>query len=142
MHMSAHGRQLLTEWEGKRYEVYHDVGGKPTIGVGHLLQAGESFPFGIDDEKIDMLLTADLRVAEDALNSCGSALTQNQFDALCSFIFNIGVSNFVSSTLKKDLLANNLADIPTQLMRWNKVAGEKNEGLVNRRAKELALWKS
>lgn len=142
MCMSDKGRELLTEWEGKERSAYNDSGGKSTVGVGHLLTAGEYYPAPLTDEQIDNLLRSDLAIAEEALNACNVRLTQNQFDALVSFIFNIGVSSFMKSTLRQKLVAGELNEVPTQLARWNKVANQVSPGLVNRRNKEISLWES
>lgn len=152
--MSDHGRNLLMQWEGFRTKVYDDGAGYLTIGVGHALTATEkvsgkldidgapvSFADGISEEQVQSLLSSDLKVYELALNEAITTdLTQNQFDALVSFCFNVGVGAFRSSTVLKDVNGGNLADVPGALRMWDKAGGVVNKGLANRREKEVGLW--
>ena len=68
------------------------------------------------------------------------ALTQPQFDALVSFVFNVGGGNFQTSTLLKELNAGHVAAVPGQLARWNTAGGQVLQGLVNRRRAEGELF--
>ena len=67
-------------------------------------------------------------------------LNQNQFDALVSFVFNVGNNAFRDSTLVKVLNAGHFDQVPTQLRRWIRDNGKIVKGLINRREKEIALW--
>jgi lysozyme len=67
-------------------------------------------------------------------------LTDNQFAALADFVFNAGIGNFESSTLLKDLLANDLSDVPREIARWDHAGGKVSTGLDRRRDAEIALW--
>ena len=67
-------------------------------------------------------------------------LSQNEFDALVSWVFNLGPSNLRASTLLKKLNAKDWTDVPNQIKRWNKVAGVPNEGLMKRRNAEALLF--
>ena len=90
---------LIKEFEGLATECYADVGGKPTIGYGHLLRKGESFG-KIDEAEATRILCGDLETAEACIESCVDApITQGQFDALCSFVFNLGCARLKTSTL-------------------------------------------
>jgi lysozyme len=76
----------------------------------------------------------DLRRFENAVNgSVAVSLEQNQFDALVSFSFNVGVGAFTGSTLLKKLNAGSYDDVPGELMKWTKGGGKTLQGLVNRR---------
>ena len=154
MRMSDHGRELLTEWEGSRNEVYHDVAGLMTIGVGHFLTKdeitsgkililGESIKYhdGLTSLQIDRLLTQDLAGSEGAINSgVNVALNQNQFYALVSFVFNVGRQAFYQSTLRKVLNDGKFTKVPEQFRRWNRAGGKIVPGLVNRRENEVRLF--
>lgn len=154
MKMSDHGRALLTEWEGSSNEAYQDVAGLWTIGVGHLLTKdeltsgkililGEAIKYhdGLTSLQIDRLLTQDLAGAEGAVNSgINVSLNQNQFDALVSFVFNVGRQAFYQSTLRKLLNEGRYARVNNQLRRWNRSAGKIVQGLVNRRENEIKLF--
>lgn len=154
--MSANGLRLLMQWEGFRTKVYDDAGGAPTIGVGHLLTIAElladaimidgkryKLRYGLTKDTVLALLAQDVARFEDAINEHVKVpLTQNQFDALCSFVFNVGITAFLKSTLLKAIASGNLAAVPTQLRRWTKVDGREIPGLVNRRENEVNLWLS
>lgn len=154
MRMSNHGRELLTEWEGSRHEVYLDEAGLPTIGVGHLLAKDElasgkilifgepvKYHDGLSNLQIDRLLTQDLAGAEGAVNSgVNIGLNQNQFDALVSFVFNVGRQAFYTSTLRKVLNDGKYVKVPEQLRRWNRSGGKVVQGLINRRENEIKLF--
>lgn len=154
MKMSTEGRTLLTQWEGKRNEVYTDSAGLPTIGVGHLLTRDElssgkilllgipvKYHNGLTGLEIDKLLSQDLAGAEGAVN-CGveAPLNQNQFDAIVSFVFNVGRTAFFGSTLRKALNHRKYLEVPTQLRRWNRSGGQVVQGMVNRRENEIKLF--
>jgi lysozyme len=152
--MSDKGRKLLTEWEGKRNKVYLDSRGLPTIGVGHLLKIEElssgkvniggvqyEYINGLTDDQVDKLLEFDLAWAEGAVTRYVKVpLIQNQFDALVSFVFNVGERAFHRSTLLKVLNAGDYDFVPAQLSRWTHSAGRVLSGLVNRRNSEIKLW--
>lgn len=138
---------LVKRWEGLKLTAYPDPGsknGEPwTIGYGH---TSDGFL------KVNRGLTISTQVAEDALtfdlNETAAAieplikadLSDNQFGALVSFAFNVGVSAFRKSTLLKKLNAGDYAAVPAQLARWNKNDGKVMDGLINRRAAEAGLW--
>ena len=156
MKMSANGKKRLAEWEGVKNNVYNDVAGLPTIGVGHLLTAEENdsgkivingrpveYSEGLTDLQVMELLTQDLIRFEDVINSAVIVpLNQNQFDALVAFAFNVGTPAFKKSTLLKVLNAEKYTEVPAQLRRWVKAGGKTVQGLVNRREKEIELWNS
>lgn len=86
-------------------------------------------------------LISDLGKAEVAVNAQGMGLTQQQFDALVSFIYNVGASNFLNSTLlrkiKSDPAEPTIAD---EFMRWVYAGGKKLKGLETRRRREVAMY--
>lgn len=145
MKLSRTGLDLLKKCEGFRAQTYLDTGGKPTIGYGHLLRPGESFPDGITEQQAEVLLEADVEFAEGVVERLVHVpLTQGQFDALVDFTFNLGGAALASSTLLVDLNAGNYATARLQLLRWDHgmVAGKETElaGLKARREAEYALW--
>ncbi len=156
MKVGQKGKQLFKEWEGLMTEAYLDSGGAPTIGIGHLLTRSErtsgkiviggmegDYREGLSEQQCWDLLDQDLDWAENAVNeSVKVPLTQNQFDALVSFCFNVGVQAFKGSTLVKLLNQGGYDQVPAQLRRWNKDNGMVVQGLTNRRAKEVALWET
>ena len=154
MQESENGLELLKQWEGFKLNVYKDSAGLPTIGVGHLITKSEqssgniviagvpvAYANGLTDQEALDLLSQDVQPAEQAVNNgVKVALNQNQFDALVSFTFNVGVGAFTSSTLLKVLNDGQYDQVPTQLLRWTKAGGQVVQGLVNRRNNEINLW--
>ncbi|MBP9869897.1 MAG: lysozyme [Nitrosomonas sp.] len=140
MKLSDKGRALLIELEGKRNHAYQDVVGLRTIGVGHLIKPGEDMAY-LTDEQVDELLTKDLLDFEVAVDVCVDVkLNQNEFDALVIFAFNVGKEAFRKSTLRQVINRSEFAEVPKQLMRWNKSGGKVVAGLTNRRKKEIEIW--
>ncbi|MGO8756832.1 MAG: lysozyme [Terracidiphilus sp.] len=141
MQLSAEGLELIKRSEGFREHAYADVAGFPTIGYGHRITAGESFPNGIDEPKAAEILAADVRVAEQAVaRLVKMALTQGQFDALVDFCFNLGAGRLAGSTLLRELNAGRYAVAADQLLAWDHAGGQVNAGLKARREAELQLW--
>lgn len=154
MQMSENGLALLQQWEGFKLQVYKDSAGFPTIGVGHLITKAEQasgtilingaavqYAGGLTDQQTLDLLAQDVQPAEQAVNAGVTVtLNQNQFDALVSFTFNVGVGAFQSSTLLKLLNQQQYDDVPAQLLRWTRAGGQVVQGLVNRRDNEIKLW--
>lgn len=119
MNMSDNGLKLLTLREGKRNKAYKDTKGIWTIGVGH---TGPEVVEGLvwTDAQVDAALKQDIKTAERAIIANVKVfLTQNQFDALCSFIFNVGVTAFTRSTLLKVLNVGNYTEAANQFDRWH-----------------------
>lgn len=102
--MSEAGLAFLTQREGFSSTVYRDSAGHPTIGYGHKIVAGEDFSGGITESAARELLAQDVTKAEDTVrNSVKVELTQDQFDALVSFTYNVGPVAFSHSTLLRML---------------------------------------
>jgi len=139
--MSANGLKKLMEWEDVVLHRYRDAAGLWTIGCGHLIQPGEDFSKGLTTEQVLDLLADDLTRFEAAVNSKVTVeLTQNQYDALVSFAFNVGVGAFQKSTLLKKLNQGLYSEVPVQLMAWTKAGGKTCDGLIHRRENEINLW--
>ncbi len=137
----AKGIALIKNFEGLRLEKYQDVVGKWTIGYGHLILPDESFSAAIPEAQADALLRQDLGISEKAVNQYVIVpLTQNQFDALVSFTFNLGVGNLKSSTLLRVLNARQYQDAANEFLRWDKAGGKQVAGLTRRRTAERALF--
>lgn len=154
MQMSENGLELLKQWEGFELKVYKDSAGLLTIGVGHLLTKSElssgkiaingvtvKYADGLTEQQALDLLSQDVQPAENTVNTNVKVpLTQNQFDALVSFTFNVGGGAFKGSTLLKVLNQKQYTEVPNQLLRWTRAAGQVVQGLVNRRQNEIKLW--
>ena len=140
---SAEGLDFIKQVEGSRKEVYPDSAGNPTIGVGHLIRPGEDFSGGITDSQATGLLVKDLGRAERAVNRGLEVWTsQNQFDALESFTFNVGggpPGGLSDSTLLGNINANETVT-KGNFTDYNKAKGKVVPGLTKRREKEYDLY--
>ena len=146
MHISPSGIDLICNFEGKRLTAYDDGVGVWTIGFGTTV-----YPNGIKVKKGDTCTEAqakafmahDLKKFEAAVNNAVTVpLSQNQFDALVSLAYNIGTNAFSGSTLVKKLNSNDFRGAADQSDVWVNAGGKRMQGLVNRRAKEKALFLS
>lgn len=143
MRTSDRGISLIAEHEGWVPTIYKDAAGYPTIGYGHLLLPGEEIKFrnGITKEQGRELLRQDIKVAEDAVNKyVNASMTQNQFDALVSFTYNVGGGNFQNSTLRKRVNEGRITDAANEFLRWIRAGGKVLLGLQRRRAKERKMF--
>jgi len=102
---------------------------------------------GITGEQAGALMEQDLVYAEHDVNTLVSVpLTQDQYDAMVSFRFNIGHTGFSTSGTLETLNAGDYGDVPTHMKGWNKEIDDKtgfiktSKGLTNRRAAEILLW--
>lgn len=142
MKTSQKGIDLIKKFEGTVLKVYKDAVGLPTIGIGHLIKKGEVFTT-ITQQQAEELLAKDLKQFEEGINtSIKVALTQNQFDALVSFAFNLGMGNVNSSTLLRKLNAGDIQGAANEFVRWNRAGGKVLNGLTRRRLAEKELFLS
>lgn len=141
MHLSANGLKLLMKSEGFRRRTYRDPAGLETIGYGHRILPGETFPDALTDERAAELLDDDVTLAEESVRRLVHVpLTQGQFDALVDFVFNLGAARLAQSTLLKELNAGRYAIAARQFSLWNRAGGRVMPGLKARRLAEVALW--
>lgn len=143
MKTSQKGLDLIKKFEGFSDNEYICPAGKPTIGYGHVILPNEHFPSSITKEEAETLLKKDLQPREKSLNILVKvSINQNQFDALMSFIYNIGVENFKQSTLLKFINEKLFNKIPNQFRRWKYINKVVSKGLLARREEEIKLWLS
>lgn len=139
MKISQKGIDLIKGFEGCKLSAYKDSVGIPTIGIGHT--KGVKMGMTITQEQAEEYLKKDLLVAEQALNAMGINFTQPQFDALCSWVFNLGVGSFASSTLRKCIVAKKRDyEITDQIVRWVNAGGKPLLGLKRRRVAEANMF--
>lgn len=140
---------FITHHEGVRLELYEDAANHCTIGVGHLVHLGpcngqpseSKFQNGISMAEAQSLLKEDVQSAETAVRQAVKVqLSQNQFDALVSFVFNVGHGNFLSSDLLSRLNQGDYSAVPNELQRWIRAGGQVLPGLVRRREAEGKLF--
>lgn len=137
--MKFNNPEFIKRWEGYSETAYQDTGGVWTIGYGHT--KGVKPGMKITKEQALAYLSEDLQWVEAALaKRVKVALTQNQYDALCSFVYNIGETQFAGSTCLKRLNAKDYIGAAEALTWWNKDDGRVVQGLVNRRNDEKKLF--
>ena len=138
--ISDYGKKLVEGFESLSLTKYWDFKGY-SIGWGHFIKEGETIPESITPEFADQLLGQDLQIAQDTINKLVSVpLTQNQFDALTSFVYNEGVGHFSTSTLLKMLNAGDYTGASNQFDKWIIAGGDVNQTLVTRRQAEKDLF--
>ena len=137
--ISQNGINLLKQFEGLRLTSYPDQGGLYTVGYGHVGNVGPGMT--ITPEQAEEFLREDLTHTENGINCMVNVpLTQNQFDALCSFVFNIGRGNFKDSTCLAKLNQGLSQEAATWMLPWHRIHGIENEGLLKRREAERDLF--
>ncbi len=141
MKMSSKGLLFTEQMEGVRYQAYQDTGGVYTIGVGHTsgVYKGQT----ATPEQVRQWLSEDIVEAEDAVNrNVKVALSQGQFDALVDFVFNVGETQFLKSTLLRLLNQGAYTLAGNQFSRWIYDNGVKQPGLIKRAVGRQAMWNS
>jgi lysozyme len=138
------GLDLIKQFEGLELEAYPDpgTGGEPwTIGYGHTSPGKVKKGDKITEQEAEELLVKDIARFEDGVNQLvRQPISLNQFSALVSFSFNVGLWNLKSSTMLALVNTNKLPEAALQFERWNKAAGKVLPGLVKRRKAEVALF--
>ncbi len=143
MQISHNGIQFLKQWEGFEANAYKDTGGVWTIGYGTIKWKGQPVAQGmaITEKEAELALQEDLAWAQTAVNQLVRvSLTQNMFDALVSFVYNVGETAFQKSTLLRLLNQGNYTEVSKQFERWRFDNGKEVKGLLNRREAERALF--
>lgn len=140
MNIAEPGLSLIREFEQCRLVAYlptaDDV---PTIGWGRT--KGVKMGDTCTQAQADAWLAEDVAQFEEAVNQAVTVpLTQNEFDALVSFAYNVGANALRTSTLLKLLNDSDYDGAALQLLRWDKQAGKPLPGLTRRRKAEKALF--
>lgn len=146
MSLSLEGVNQICNFEGLKLSAYDDSTGVWTIGYGTTRypngkRVSEGDRCSLEQAKTYM--QHDLKIFERAVNSAVKVpLKQNQFDALVSLTYNIGVGAFKNSTLLKKLNLGDYKEAANQFDVWVNAGGKRLQGLVNRRAIEKKLFLS
>jgi lysozyme len=146
MKLDENGYQLICEFEGLMLKPYLCSAKVPTIGYGNTY-----YPNGKRVTLLDAQITKEYafeifkeiadKFAKRVASMVKKPLTQNQFNSLVSFTYNVGTGAFSTSTLLKKVNANpNDLTIRTEFMRWNKANRVVVNGLTRRRKKESDLY--
>lgn len=142
MKISQKGVNLIKEFEGLELKAYKDAVGIVTIGYG---STGPHVSMGqtVTQAEAEALLMKDVSRFEIGVEQLVKVpLNQNQFDALVSFAFNLGLGNLGSSTLLRKLNSKDYVGAANEMLRWNKAKGKVLKGLTRRRVAEKALFLS
>lgn len=134
------GLALIRSAESFSPTVYICPAGKQTIGYGHVIRDNNLLYARLSREQAEALLVEDLAPVEIYLGAVLPDLTQNQFDALASFCFNVGLGAFEKSTLFSRLKAGDMVGAAGQFDLWVHGGGRVLPGLVKRRAAERDLF--
>ena len=139
MKIGNKGLELIKHFEGCELEAYKCPAGVWTIGYGHTKGVEEGDVWS--ESHADHMLEVELEEYENYVNTAVEVpLSQNQFDALVSWVYNLGPTNFNSSTMLKVLNAGDYSEVGNQMLRWNKAGGKVLEGLTRRRQAEADLF--
>ena len=145
MRPSKRCTDLIKHFEGVYLKPYICPAGYPTIGVGHLITHSEAakYALGITQQQCDNLLNADLaKCCNYVLGMIHVPLTQGQFDALVSFVFNLGAGRLRSSTLRAKINRGDMDGAANEFGKWTLAGGRRLAGLVRRREAEKLLFVS
>ena len=139
MNLGYKGTKILKFFEGCKLTAYQDSVGVWTIGYGHTKGVSEGMT--ITQEEAEQMLLTELEEYEGYVEKYVTVpLTQNQFDALVVWVYNLGPTNFRNSTLLKELNSGNYTAAGKEITRWNKAGGKVLAGLVRRREAEAKLF--
>lgn len=135
------GKSIVKKYEGCKLKAYLCPAGIPTIGYGHThnVKLGDT----CTQQQAEEWLEDDFFYATSDVKAVVKVpLTDNQLDALASFVFNLGVRKLIQSTLLKKLNAKDYVGAANEFDKWVFAAGKKLNGLIARRAAEKALFLS
>jgi|SRR6185312_1173404 lysozyme len=139
MEYSPDGLKLTESFEGCRLAAYLDSVGVPTIGYGHT--HGVAMGMTCTQEQAEQWLQQDVQVAVQAVNNLVTVpLTQQQFDALVDFTFNLGSGALQHSTLLRLLNSGNYQGAAGEFEKWDKAGGKVLPGLLRRRQAERDMF--
>ncbi len=141
MKINQAGLDIIKEFEGLKLKAYKCPADVWTIGYGH---TGDEVVEGmeIDEEMAESLLLDDVEEAQEGVSQLVKYphLNENQFSALVSFAYNVGLENLRISLLLRCLNLGNPKDAAEQFLRWNKAGGKVLAGLTRRRQAERKLF--
>lgn len=139
MKIGEKGLALLKSFEGCKLVAYLCPAKVWTIGYGHTggVKEGDK----ITQARAEELLRADLAVFEACVAKACPKATQNEFDALVCFTYNVGTAAFLKSTLLKKVTSGLTHEVVDQFMKWTTGGGKVLPGLVKRRMAEAELYR-
>ena len=139
MNISKEGVDLIKKFEGCELDAYKCAAGVWTIAYGRIKEVKEGDTCS-QNEAEEWLNEELIEYESDVNHMVEVSLLQNQFDALVSWVYNLGPSNLKASTMLKVLNLGEYKSVPEQIKRWNKAGGKVLEGLTRRRNAEALLF--
>jgi len=142
MEVSNKGIELIKQFESCRLQAYKAVPTEKYFSIGWGHYGADVKPNMVITQALaEQYLKDDIKPIQTLLNAMGINYKQSQFDALTSWIFNLGAGNFNSSTLKKYIVANKSdVEISDQIVRWVNAGGKPLLGLKRRRIAEANMF--
>ncbi len=140
MRTSQEGIDFIKNQEGLVLNAYRCAANVLTLGYGHTYGVKETDT--VTREQAENLLRFDLMEFEKAVNEVEGLKTQDQFDAMVSLAFNIGITAFKNSTLVKLFEAGRSRLAADEFLKWNHIKGKVNDGLTKRRRMERGMFLS
>lgn len=137
--VTEQGLDLIKHFEGLSLKPYKDIAGYWTIGYGHLMKEYQAIL--LTEAEAEELLRSDLGKAERAvLRLTKVDLTDYQFDALVSFVFNLGAGAYQRSTLRAKLNRGDYTGAAPEFLKWIRAGGKVSKGLLRRRKAESQIF--
>lgn len=139
MQCNALGIAIIKEFEGCRLTAYQDGNGIWTLGWGETggIKEGDNCT---QEEADAWLAKAISNIEHGVTRMLKRPLDDNQFSALCSLVYNIGLGHFAASSVLQLINADMMSQVPVAIFKWCRIAGEVSPGLLRRRKAEIALW--
>jgi len=145
MKLSVKGLNLIKHFEGVRYRPYRCSAGLWTVGVGHLIGDGKSLPKAwnrvFTEQEINAFFIRDIFRFERGVGVYIKVpLRQSEFDALCSFSFNLGLGTLQRSTLRQKINRGDKKGAAKEILRYCRAGGKIIKGLQRRREAEYQMF--
>lgn len=141
MNVSDRGINLIQHFEGFYSKPYYCPAGVLTIGFGTVIKDPKPYLQGITKEQATNMMMSEIIKNERSINRLVKAfINQNQFDALISFVYNLGAGNLQASTLLRKLNNLDFLGAADEFPKWRKAGGRVLQGLVRRRLMERNLF--
>lgn len=140
MHVSQKGLNFIKSFEGFSSKPYRCPAGYKTIGYGHLIKDNENIESVTKSYAVE-LLKQDVEAAESIVRRFTKVfLTQNQFDMLVSFVFNLGGGAYQRSSLRSKVNREEHEAVPFEFLKWIYSKGDILPGLLRRRRLEAKIY--
>jgi len=141
MNVSDRGINLIQHFEGFYSKPYYCPAGVLTIGFGTVIKDPKPYLQGITKEQATNMMMNEIIKNERSINRLVKVfINQNQFDALISFVYNLGAGNLQASTLLRKLNNLDFLGAADEFPKWRKAGGRVLQGLVRRRLAERGLF--